>query len=199
VEKAINLTRKYGTRLYILHVSTSAEISLIKQAKTEGLPVFAETTPHHLFLDDSSYAILAGKAVVNPPLRNIENHAALFAAIREGIIDTIGSDHAPHTLPEKERPYGECPSGMPGIETTLPLLLTAYHDNLLTLQEIVRLTSTRAREIFHLPETGDITLVDLAKKMPVNAANLQTKCGWSSFTGRILQGWPVYTFFGNTL
>lgn len=193
VEKAIQFTRQYGTRLYILHVSTGAEIALIKQAKQEGLPVFAETTPHHLFLDESAYQTLHGKAVVNPPLRLLENRISLFSAIHEGIIDTIGSDHAPHTLAEKDRPYGECPSGMPGIETTLALLLNAHNEKLLTLDEIVSLTSKRAKEIFYLPQTNDLVLADLNKKARVSEKNLKTKCGWSPFANHLLQGWPVYT------
>lgn len=193
VEKAIQLTRLYGTRLYILHVSTGAELQLIKQAKQEGLPVFAETTPHHLFLDETAYDTLHGKAVVNPPLRLHHNQIELFNAIHEGTIDTIGSDHAPHTSSEKARPYGECPSGMPGIETTLALLLNAHHDNLLSLEEIVSLTSTRAKEIFRLPETKDLVLVDLNKEARVIESHLKTKCTWSPFAGRLLKGWPVYT------
>jgi len=193
VEKAIALTRRYGTRLYILHLSTAEELALVAKAKQEGLPVYAETTPHHLFLNDSAYAELKGRAVVNPPLRTAEHNAVLLDAIRSGLIDTIGSDHAPHTTAEKDRPYGECPSGMPGIETTLPLLLTAYHQGLLTLEQIVRLTSTRAQEIFRLPQTEDVVLVDLNKKSEVTPQKLQTKCAWSAFTGKVLQGWPVYT------
>ncbi len=193
VEKAISLTRKYGTRLYILHVSSKPELALIKSAKQEGLPVFAETTPHHLFLDESNYETLKGRAVVNPPLRLSEHHIELFNAIHEGIIDTIGSDHAPHTLHEKEKPYGQCPSGMPGIETTLPLLLNAYHQNLLLLQEIISLTSERARKIFHLAENDDMVLVDLNKIKKVDESKLKTKCGWSPFAGHELKGWPVYT------
>lgn len=193
VEKAINLTRKYGTRLYILHISSKPELDLVKKAKQEGLPVFAETTPHHLFLDTSNYDTLQGRAIVNPPLRSMEHHEALFHAIHEGIIDTIGSDHAPHTISEKEKPYGSCPSGMPGIETTLALLLNAYHARLLTLQEIISLTSTRARKIFNLPENDDVVLVDLNKEKTVDESKLKTKCGWSPFAGCVLKGWPVYT------
>lgn len=193
VEKAIELTRKYGTRLYILHVSSNEEIALIQQAKADGLPVFAETTPHHLFLNDSAYPQLAGRAVVNPPLRSLENQTRLFEAIRNGIIDTIGSDHAPHTPAEKARPYGECPSGMPGIETTLALLLNAYNENLLTLEQIISLTSKRAKEIFNLTETSDFVLVDSNITAVVSEKNLKTKCGWSPFAGKVLQGWPVYT------
>jgi dihydroorotase len=193
VEKAIQLSQLYQTRLYILHASTREELTLIKNAKKAGLPVFAETTPHHLFLSENAYGVLGGKAVVNPPLRAEEHQEALFQAIHEGIIDTIGSDHAPHTEAEKSKPYGECPSGMPGIETTLALLLNAYNKHLLTLAEIVSLTSTRARDIFGLPIYQDYVLVDLNKQIEVANDRLKTKCAWSPFVGNILKGWPIYT------
>lgn len=193
VEKAIALTRIYGNRLYVLHISTEDEINLIRKAKADGLSVFAETTPHHLFLDDGCYEKLRGKAIVNPPLRAKSHHAALFQAIRDGVIDTIGSDHAPHLGDEKSKPYGECPSGMPGIETTLPLLITAHDQGLLSLENIIRITCTRAQEIFGLEKNDDITLVDLNEKRSVSSANLQTKCAWSAFEGQELRGWPVYT------
>jgi dihydroorotase len=193
VEKAIQIAKIYQTKLYILHTSTLDEIQLIKQAKQENVPVFAETTPHHLFLNQTAYQELAGKAVMNPPLRVAADQAALFEAIQNNIIDTIGSDHAPHTHAEKEKPYGECPSGVPGIETTLPLLLNAHQQGMLSLERIVQLTSTRAREIFNLPETEDFVLVDLNKEKTVDNAKLHTKCAWSPFHGMKLQGWPVYT------
>ena len=194
VKKAIQLVRLYGTRLYILHVSTHQEIDLIAQAKKEGLPVFAETTPHHLFLNTSDYQTLKGKGVMNPPLRTFEHQKALFSAIKSGMIDTIGSDHAPHTLEEKAKSYGACPSGVPGIETTLPLLFEAYHQNLLTLDNILDLTSRRARKIFNLPDhPDDYVLVDLSLSKRVEDKDLITKCKWSPFAGRLLRGWPVTT------
>ena len=193
VAKAIDLARIYSTRLYLLHVSSIAELELIQAAKKEGLAVFAETTPHHLFLHTEHYACLGGRAVINPPLRESAHQAALWAAIQAGSIDTIGSDHAPHTKEEKAKPYGECPSGMPGIETTLPLLLTAYQQGLLSLARIVDLTSQRAQTIFHLEPTQDVVLVDLEQKREVKAEALKTKCAWSAFEGLVLQGWPVYT------
>jgi len=192
VEKAISLSKIYGTKLYILHTSTADEIELIAKAKQAGLPVFAETTPHHLFLDESAYEHLHGKAVVNPPLRTAKHRAAIFEAINKGIIDTIGSDHAPHTEHEKYQAYGLCPSGMPGIETTLPLLLNAHHEGFISLEKIISLTSERPRQIFNLPNNNDVVLVDLQKKHIVDNTELKTKCGWSSFAGRKLQGWPVY-------
>jgi dihydroorotase len=199
VKKAIDLVRNYGTRLYILHTSTQQELDLIAQAKAEDLPVFAETTPHHLFLSTNDYNRLQGKAIMNPPLRVIEHQKALWQAIREGVIDTIGSDHAPHTAEEKARPYGACPSGVPGIETTLPLLLEAYHQGLLSLEKIVDLTYRRAQEIFKLETYPDYTLVDLAAKRVVKESELKTKCQWSPFSGLTLRGWPVYTILNNHL
>jgi len=192
VEKAISLCRKYHTKLYILHVSSKDEINCIKKAKQEGLPVYAETTPHHLFLNTSYYSTLHGKAVVNPPLREESHQSSLFQAIDDGTIDTIGSDHAPHTLDEKSLPYGQCPSGMPGIETTLPLLLNAYHQGKISLEKILSLTYKKPKEIFQLHESNDIVLVDLNKTQTVNPSYLKTKCGWSSFSGLTLKGWPRY-------
>jgi dihydroorotase len=191
VSKAIDLSRQYGTRLYILHVSSAEEVALVRAAKKEGLPVFAETTPHHLFFDTAAYDVLGGKAVVNPPLRAASNRDSLFAAIHEKVIDTIGSDHAPHTLEEKSKAYGECPSGMPGIEFMLPLLLNAHHEGRLDLSHVVSLTSGRARDIFQLPHYDDVVLVDLNKSATITKT--ESKCGWSPYMGLTLTGWPVYT------
>lgn len=199
VSKAIQLTRLYGTRLYLLHVSTEEEIALIRQAKKEGLPVYAETTPHHLFLTTDAYPLLAGKAVVNPPLRAVSHHAALWEALLDGTIDTIGSDHAPHLESEKRECYGICPSGMPGIETTFPLLLTAYHQGRISLERIIELTSQRARTIFSLPSNEDYVLVDLEKSFEVRNDDLQTKCHWSPFAGKTLKGLPRYIVLKNKL
>jgi len=132
-------------------------------------------------------------------LRATEHQKALFQAIREGVIDTIGSDHAPHTAEEKARPYGACPSGVPGIETTLPLLLEAHHEGHLSLENIVDLTSKRAQEIFKLKPYADYVLVDLAASRVVNENELKTKCHWSPFAGLRLRGWPVYTILNNHL
>jgi dihydroorotase len=199
VEKAISLVKQYGTRLYILHTSTIDELALIKQAKQQNLPVYAEVCPHHLFLNESAYAQWCGKAVMNPPLRAEQHQAALFQAIHDGVIDTVGSDHAPHTLGEKDQPYGCCPSGVPGIETTLPLLLNTHHQGLLSLTEIINLTSLHAQKIFNLEINDDVVLVDLNKQKTVTDQQLKTKCGWSPYTGRTLRGWPVYTILNGKI
>jgi len=197
VKKAISLARKYRTKLYLLHVSTEKELALIRSAKKEGLQVYAEATPHHLFLSESAYKHLGNKAVVNPPLRSEKDVQALWQAIDDDLIDTIGSDHAPHTLAEKKQPYGQAPSGMPGLETLLPLLFTAYHQGKISLAKIAELTSSRAQELFLLPPNDDLLLIDLAQKRRVEDASLHTKVRWSPFAGETLQGWPVYAVLQN--
>ncbi len=192
-EKAIGLARLYKTRLHILHVGTKREVQLISQAKKEGVHVTFETTPHHLFLTIDDYAKFGTKVQMNPPLRTREDAAALWATIQEGLLDTIGSDHAPHTLEEKARPYGQAPSGIPGVETTLPLLLDACNQGRLTLKQIIRLMRGRVLEIYRMPGNDDYVLVDMNKKAVVDERSLKTKCRWSPYAGRQLQGWPVYT------
>lgn len=199
VKLIIKYARRYGTRVYIVHVSTQAEIELIAQAKSEGLSIFAEVAPHHLFLNQEDYPSLKGKAIMNPPLRTLSDQKALWEAIREGIIDTVGSDHAPHTPQEKEQPYGQCPAGVPGIETTLPLLLEAYHQGLLSLNKLVALTSENAKRIFKLPDYADYTLVDLAMRYTVQSDKLYTKCQWSPFEGRTLKGSAAYVILKETV
>ncbi|MFA7653926.1 MAG: amidohydrolase family protein [Candidatus Magasanikbacteria bacterium] len=130
VSQAIALAEKYGTRLYVCHVSTADEIEIIKSAKARGVKVFAEVTPHHLFLNQNAYESLGALAQMNPPLRTPEDQNALWQAINEGIIDTIGTDHAPHTLEEKAKPYPTSPSGVPNIENYLALLLNAAGQSL---------------------------------------------------------------------
>lgn len=192
VQLAIRLARLYKTRLHILHVSTKDEIDEIAKAKKEGVKVTCEVTPHHLFLNTDAYKDLEAKAQVNPPLRDKEHQAYLFEAIKNKIIDTVGSDHAPHTLDEKSKPYGQAPSGMPGVETTLPLLLTAYHEGKLELDDIVSLCSTRVQEIYRVAPNEDVILVDLNMEKTIQNQHLATKCKWSPYAGMKCKGFPVY-------
>jgi dihydroorotase len=192
-EQVIELAREYSTQVYFCHVSTKEELELLKDAKQDELLVYVEVTPQHLFLTDRDYDTLGTKAQMNPPLRTQEDHNALWLAIDEDWIDTIGTDHAPHTLQEKAKPYPESPSGMPGLETRLPLLLNAYNQGRISLNKIVELTRSNIDSIFRLPSQQDLVLVDLNLKKEVRDQDQKTKCGWSPFAGRILQGWPVYT------
>lgn len=192
-EKAIALSKLYGTRLHLLHIGTKREIECIASAKKEGIKVTCETTPHHLFLSIEDYARLGTKVQMNPPLRSQENVDALWQAIHNGVIDTIGSDHAPHTREEKALPYGQAPSGIPGVETTLPLLLDACHKGRISLKQIIRLMRERIQEIYRLVPNDDFVLVDRNKKRRIEERHLKTKCGWSPYAEKELQGWPVYT------
>lgn len=190
VERALWLAKRHRARLYIAHVSTKEELRLIRQAKREGLRVYAEATPHHLFLDTSAYEKLGTRALVNPPLR--ETTEDLWEAVVDGTIDTVGTDHAPHTLAEKMKPYGSAPSGFPSIELYLALLLNAHFEKKISLERIVALTHTRPREIFRWPETDDAVLVDLNEVRTVDNAQLKTKAKWSPYEGMTLRGWPRY-------
>jgi dihydroorotase len=193
VQLAIELAKEHGTRLYVVHTSTREELSLIRQAKREGLPVYAEASPHHLFLNTGHYPKLGTKALVNPPLREAKDADALWEAIDDETIDTIGTDHAPHTLQEKTAPYGSAPSGFPSIELYLPLLLNAHSEGKISLEAIVSLTHTRPQEIFRLPLNDDVVLVDLNKVRTVDNKRLKTKAKWSPYEGAELKGWPRYT------
>ena len=193
VELSIALAKKYKARLYLVHVSTEEELKLIRTAKKAHLPVYAEATPHHLFLNDDAYSYLGTKGLVNPPLRSATDTEALWEAIHDGTIDTIGTDHAPHLLEEKLAPYGKAPSGFASIELYLPLLLNAAHEQKISLAEIVSLTHTRPQEIFRLPHHEDIVLVDLQESRQVKDSALKTKAGWSPYNGWTLKGWPKFT------
>ncbi len=202
VKLALNLAQEYGVRLYILHVSTKLELDLIQEAKNKGVDVFAEACPHHLFLNHKDYenfgADKGGLFKMNPPLRSPEDQEYLLEAVKSGLIDTLGSDHAPHTLQEKslkqDQPISECPSGVPGIETNLPLLLNAVNQNILNLSHVENLCVHGPRRLFKLKEEShDWVLIDLNKEKVVNGEDFYTKCHWSPFSGKILKGWPVMT------
>ncbi len=192
-KKAIALSAKYQTPLYVLHMSTKEEIALVREAKKCGVPVFAECCSHHLFLNEEAYAVWGTLVQMNPPLRTKEDQEALFEGIYDGTIDTIGTDHAPHLLSEKRRPYGEAPSGIPGIETLLPLLLNAVSQKKLTIEKLISLTRTNIEKIFGLPQNNDLVIVDLQLEKEVQNKELKTKCGWSPFAGQRLLGWPIFT------
>ncbi|MGI6208843.1 MAG: dihydroorotase [Anaerolineae bacterium] len=191
VTRAIALARRTGRRLHVCHVSTAAELDAIRLARAQGVRVTCEVSPHHLFLTRADERRLGALAVMNPPLRSEEDQEALWQGLDD--VDMVGSDHAPHTLEEKRGPTP--PSGVPGLETTLPLLLDAVAHGRLSLPRLVALTSTQPATVFRLPHKGrlapgyhaDITLVDLEART-VLGQSLQTKCGWTPFQGKQVQG-----------
>lgn len=198
--KAISFTKKHVAKFYVAHMSTSGEIEMIKSAKQNGLRVSCEVTPQHLFLTEEATVEKGNFARLNPPLRSKSDQAALWDNLQ--FVDCIATDHAPHIVEEKEKPYDEAPSGLPGLETTLPLLLDAYNKRRISLEEIVRLTSFGAANIFGLVGKGqieigadaDFVVVDLEKETRVENGDLWTKCNWSPFDGSKLKGSVAQTF-----
>ncbi len=193
IKKALTLAERYRSRLYILHVSSQEELNLIRKAKARGVQVYAEATPHHLYLTENEYAKQGTKVQINPPLRSEEDRQALWEGLIDGTIDNVATDHAPHTLEEKNLPYPSSPSGVPGVEMLLPLLLNAVNEGKLNLYQLVKLLRTNVETIFRLSKNNDIVLVDLNQRNTVNEAALKSKCGWSPYHGMTLTGWPVYT------
>lgn len=193
VARAIALAKKHKARLAILHVSTPEELALIREAKKSGAFVYAEATPHHLYLSEDDYAQWGTHVIVNPPLRTRRDKEALWEAVADGTIDWIGSDHAPHTLEEKKRAFPDAPSGVPGVEFLLPLMLHAVAMGKISLQRLVELTSGNVRKIFRLPAWEDLVLVDLAKEKKIVQEGVASKCGWTPYAGMTLRGWPRYT------
>lgn len=193
LERAIQFAEKYKTKVYSLHTSTKEEVELIRSAKKLGISIFAEVTPHHIFLNETDLEYLGNLGKMNPPLRTAADQAALWEGIHDGTIDTIGTDHAPHTLEEKALPYTEAPSGVPGVETYLALLLDAHNNRQISLTEITRLTRTNIQKIFNLKDNNDTVTVDLDLIRTIKNQDIISKCQWSPFTDQTLTGWPIKT------
>ena len=198
-ELALTLSMKYQRRLHILHLSTREEVAMLRVDKPAW--VTAEVIPNHLLLNTGDYARLGTLVQMNPPIRTPADNAALWAGLHDGIIDFIATDHAPHTLEEKQRAYPNTPSGMPGVETSLPLMLTAMQEGRCTLAEIQKWMCTSPAEAYRIPNKGkilegwdaDLTLVDIEHTRPVRNEETFTKVRWSPWHGRELRGWPLYT------
>jgi len=189
-ETLIKLGIEIGNVVYLAHISTAEEIELIRQAKKEGYTnILCEITPHHLLINESILLNVGNWGKVNPPLRGSKDNIALHEGILDGTVDTFGSDHAPHTLEEKARTYIEAPSGFPGFETMLPLLLTEYRKNNLPMSKIVELTSANPARIFNIKKRGkieqgyyaDLTVIDFDKSWTINPDKFQTKAKYSPF------------------
>lgn len=192
---AIELAGKYKTKLYLLHVSTKEEIELIREAKKSGIRVLAEVTPHHLTFTEDDYPIHGTHLIVNPPIRGKDDREALWRAILEGVIDTIGSDHAPHTLAEKSEPPYLAPAGIAGIEFTLSTLITGK----LAPSKIVELTRTNISRFFGINPPRDWAIVDMNAFETVRDELLETKAGHAPYCGKKMQGKVLYLIAGEKL
>jgi dihydroorotase len=197
--RILALARQKRRRIHILHVTTPAELELIAGNKDVAS---CEVTPQHLTLaGEEAYPRLGTYAQMNPPIRSGAHRDGLWHWLNQGVPDVIGSDHAPHTVEEKAKAYPASPSGMPGVQTLLPLLLDHVARGRTTLQRVVDLTSAGAQRIFGIVGKGriaagydaDFTIVDLKAEWSVEESWLASRCGWSPFTGMKLIGKPVGT------
>lgn len=197
--RIIALARKTGRRVHVLHVTTAEEVPELAAAKDI---VTMEVTPQHLTLAaPDCYERLGTLAQMNPPIRQTRHREALWQAVADGIVDVIGSDHAPHSREEKDKAYPASPSGMPGVQTLLPLMLDHVAAGRLTLQRLVDLTSAGPQRIYGIAGKGriavgydaDLSVVDLAARREITADWLASKCGWSPFEGMTVTGWPIAT------
>ncbi|MCC7046795.1 MAG: dihydroorotase [Alphaproteobacteria bacterium] len=204
--RLLALARKVHRRVHVLHITTAEEIDLLAEHKDIAT---VECTPQHLTLAaPDCYKRLGTKAVMNPPIRDERHRAGLWHGIAAGIVDVIGSDHAPHTLEEKGQGYPKSPSGMPGVQTLLPLLLDHHAQGRLTLERVVDLTATGPARIYNIAMKGriavgydaDLTLVDLKAKREITDADSASRCGWTPFAGMKVTGWPMATILrGHTV
>lgn len=198
-QRIVQLASESGRRLHVLHVSTAEEMAFLTGHKCR---VTVEVTPHHLTLfAPECYERLGSLAQMNPPVRERRHQDALWQAIRDGVVDVIGSDHAPHTLEEKARPWPQSPSGMTGVQTLLPLMLDHVHAGRLSLQRLVDLTSAGPARIFGLEGKGrialgfdaDLTLVDLTARRMIRNDWIASRSGWTPYDGLTVTGWPIHT------
>lgn len=198
-KRLVTLAQKHRAKIHILHISTMQEIDILLQHKDL---ISCEITPHHLTLQADDYARLGTKLQMNPPVRELAHQIRLWEAIDQGIADVLGSDHAPHTLEEKARPYPESPSGMTGVQTLVPVMLDHVHHGRLTLERFVDLTSAGPARLFGLARKGrvavgydaDLTVVDLARAQVIKDSWIASRCGWTPYDGRMVTGWPIGAF-----
>ena len=198
---AVRLSLKYQRRLHILHLTTEEECDFLRTLPREH-HISTEVCPQHLVLTSPEcYEHLGTMAQMNPPIRSKRHTVALWQALKDGIIDCIATDHAPHTLAEKKQPYGRSPSGMPGVETSLALMLDRVNRDLCTLPEVVYWMSESPAKLYKMHGKGrievgqdaDLALINMSLKKKVTNGKLNTRVNWSPFDGMELQGWPVRT------
>ena len=197
--RLVGLAKALGKRIHVLHVTTADEIAYLADHKDVAS---VEITPQHLTLTGpQDYERLKGYAQMNPPIRDAYHQAGLWRGIAMGVADVLGSDHAPHTKDEKARPYPASPSGMPGVQTLLPVMLTHVAAGRLSLERLVDLTSHGPQRIFGLADKGrvaegydaDLTVVDLKARRVISHDDMASRCGWTPFDGFEACGWPMAT------
>ncbi len=197
-ERLVRIARQTRARIHVLHISTAEEIAFLEQHKDI---VTCEATPHHLTLSAEDYARLGTLIQMNPPVRASRHRDGVWQGIANGTVDVLGSDHAPHTLEEKQKDYPASPSGMTGVQTLVPIMLDHVNAGRLTLERFVDLSSHGPNRIFGIARKGriaagydaDFTIVDMKRSETILNAQAGSKAGWTPYDGRRVTGWPVGT------
>ncbi|ADJ23794.1 MAG: dihydroorotase [Hyphomicrobium denitrificans] len=199
-KRLVGLAEKHGKRVHVLHVSTAEEMEFLRHHKSYAT---VEVTPHHLTLQaPECYERLGAYAQMNPPVRDARHRAAIWHALQSGVVDVLGSDHAPHTREEKEHTYPDTHSGMTGVQTLVPTMLDHVNAGRLSLQRLVDLTSHGPQRLFGIRNKGriavgydaDLTVVDLKRRVRISNDWIESRCGWTPYDGATVTGWPVGTF-----
>lgn len=197
--RLVELAEKHRRRVHVLHISTGEEMDYLAEHKRWAT---VEVTPNHLTLiAPECYERLGGRAQMNPPVRDAEHNARIWQAVADGTVDVLGSDHAPHTIDEKDHTYPDSHSGMTGVQTLVPIMLDHVAAGRLSLERFVDLTSHGPARIFGIAEKGriavgnhcDLTVVDLKRSQVITNDWIQSRCGWTPFDGVTVTGWPVGT------
>jgi dihydroorotase len=205
---AVALAKKYNTRLHILHISTAKEISLFdNQLSLKEKRITAEACIHHLWFDDRDYAAKGNWIKWNPAVKTEADKNAILKAVLDGHIDVIATDHAPHTIEEKEQPYLLAPSGGPLVQHALSVLLEMYHQQKISLEQIVEKTAHHVADCFNIDKRGyiregywaDLVLVNLHDPVKVIKPNILYKCGWSPFEGQTFESEITHTIVSGNL
>ncbi|KQP92620.1 dihydroorotase [Methylobacterium sp. Leaf117] len=205
-QRLVRIARATGARIHILHISTKEEMAYLAEAKDVAT---CEVTPHHLTLDgDEAYARLGTLVQMNPPVRGADHRDGIWHGLSQGVADILGSDHAPHLLEEKAKPYPDSPSGMTGVQTLVPIMLDHVAAGRLSLSRFVDLTSAGPKRLFGIARKGrlavgydaDVTVVDLKRRETIRNDWIASKCGWTPYDGVTVTGWPVGTLVrGNSV
>jgi dihydroorotase len=205
---AVSLARKHNTRLHILHISTARELELFSnEIPLREKRITSEACIHHLWFDESDYAALGNKIKWNPAVKTKNDREAVLAAVIDGRIDVVATDHAPHTIEEKSQPYFKAPSGGPLVQHSLVAMLELYHEKKISLEKIAEKMSHAVAGCFSIAERGfvregyyaDLVLADLNAPWTVSKENILYKCGWSPFEGTTFRSKVTHTFVSGRL